>query len=106
MKGKKKNKVMITSTHHLLDNKWRSALEAKVEAMGAKVESMSNSLLHIKELLLNNVDNGTKDTPLPMQDLPNIGLNVIEDLVHSRGDLQVNLKDMACILVPRLRALE
>jgi hypothetical protein len=84
---------VIATTHHLLDNKW-SALETKVKAMGAKVESMdsklesmSNSLLHIKELLLKNVDNGTKDTPLPMQDLLNIRLNVIEDLMHSKGDL-------------------
>jgi len=91
---------VIATTHHLLDNKW-SALETKVKAMGAKVESMdsklesmdsklesmSNSLPHIKELLLKNVDNGTKDTPLPMQDLLNIRLNVIEDLMHSKGDL-------------------
>jgi hypothetical protein len=85
---------VIVATHHLLDNKWKIVLEAKVKAMGTKVESMdskmesmSNSLLHIKELLLKNVDNGTKDTPLPMQDLLDFGLNVIEDLVHSRKDL-------------------
>jgi hypothetical protein len=60
---------VITATHHLLDNKWRSALEAKVETMGAKVESMdlkmesmSNSLVHIKELLLKNVDSGKRHT--------------------------------------------
>ncbi len=80
-------------------------MEAKVEAMGAKMESMSNSLLHIKELLLKNVDSGTKDTPLPMQ-LLEIGLNVIKDLMHSRGDLQVNLKDTTCILVPGFKILE
>jgi hypothetical protein len=64
---------VIAATHHLLDNKWKSVLEAKVEAMGAKVESMdlkmesmSNFLLHIKELMLKNVDSGTKYTPLPM----------------------------------------
>ncbi len=63
---------MIVTTHHLLDNKHRSALEAKVEAIGAKVESMdlkmesmSNSLLHIKELLLKNVDSGAKAHPCP-----------------------------------------
>jgi len=85
---------VITATHHLLDNKWRNALEAKVKAMGAKVESMdlkmesmSNSFVHIKEWLLKNVDSGTKDTPSPMQDLLDTRLNVIEDLVHSRGDL-------------------
>jgi hypothetical protein len=33
-------------------------------------------------------------------------LDVIEDLVHSRTNLKVNLKDMAYILVPRLRTLE
>ncbi len=82
------------------------AMGAKVESMDSKIESMSNSLLHIKELLLKNVDNGTKDTFLPMQYLPDTGLNIIEDLVHSRGDLQVNLKDMACIFVSRFRTLE
>ncbi len=56
-KPKKKNKGVITTTHHLLDNKWRNVLEARMKAMGAKVESMdlkmesmSTSLLHIKEL--------------------------------------------------------
>jgi hypothetical protein len=41
-----------------------------------------------------------------MQEVPNIGLDVIEDLVHSRAYLKVNLKDMACILVLGLRTLE
>ncbi len=39
---------------------------AKVESMDLKMESMSNFLLHIKELMLKNVDSGTKYTPLPM----------------------------------------
>jgi hypothetical protein len=47
---KRKTRGVITTTHHLLDNKWKNALEDKTEAMGVKVESMSNSLLHIKEL--------------------------------------------------------
>jgi hypothetical protein len=58
---------VIATTHHLLENKWKSVLEAKPKAMGTKVESMDfkmestpNSLLHIKELLLKNVDNGVK----------------------------------------------
>jgi hypothetical protein len=33
-------------------------------------------------------------------------LDVIENLMHSRADLKVSLKDMACILVPRLRTFE
>jgi hypothetical protein len=57
-------------------------------------------------LLLKNVDNGTKDTPLPLQNVLDTELDVIEDLVHSRGDLKVNLKDMACILIPKLGTLE
>ncbi len=65
--------------------------------MDLKMESMSNSLLHIKEL---NVDNGTKNTPLPLQKVPDIGLDAIDNLVHSRGDIKINLKDMACILIP------
>jgi hypothetical protein len=104
---------VIVGTHHLLDNKWRSALDTKVEAMGTKVESMdlkmesmSNSLVHIKELLLKNVDNGSKGLPLPMQEVPYIGLDVIEDLVHSRVDLKVDLKDMACIFVLGLITFE
>jgi hypothetical protein len=66
-RGKKKHKGVIGATQHSLNNNWRSALEAKVESTDSKMESISNSLLHIKELLLKNVDNGTKDTPLPMQ---------------------------------------
>ncbi len=57
-------------------------------------------------MLLKNVDSGTKDTPLPLQNVLDTKLDVIEDLVHSRRDLKVNLKDMACILVPKFRTLE
>jgi hypothetical protein len=33
-------------------------------------------------------------------------LDVIENLVHSKGDLKVNLKDMACILLLEFRTIE
>jgi hypothetical protein len=57
-------------------------------------------------LLLKNVDIGTKNTPLPLQKVQDIEFDIIEDLVHSRGDLKVKLKDMACILVLELKTLE
>jgi len=40
----KKNKRVIIARYHLLDN----ALEAKVEAMGTKMESMDLKVVHAK----------------------------------------------------------
>jgi len=50
-------------------------------------------LIAHQRIVIKNVDSGTKDTPLPMQDLPNIRLIVIEDVVHSRCNIT------KCILV-------
>jgi hypothetical protein len=63
---KKLNKGVIATSHHLLNNKRKSVLEAKV-AMGANLESMDLKMgsmpnsWHIKELLLKNVDSGVKN---------------------------------------------